>query len=153
MPGSWPQSELPYLDSTTCIVTSGATRKYNCLAWAAGDSHRRWEPDPDEDYYWPPGVPRKLTIEAFVLAYNTLGFNVCFSAALENGVEKIAIFAIERNDRKIPTHAALQLETGTWTSKLGDFEDIEHPAVDAVNGPAYGQPVIYMRRPRPSTGL
>lgn len=153
MPGSWPQNEFPHLTSTTCTVTSGATRRYNCLAWAAGESHQRWEPDPDEDYYWPPGVPRRLTLEAFVLAYTYLGFSVCFSAALENGLQKIAIFAIERNGTMIPTHAALQLETGSWTSKLGDFEDIEHPALESVNGPIYGRPAIYMQRPSSSTNF
>ena len=153
MPGSWPESEFPYLNSTTCTITSGASRKYNCLAWAAGENHQRWEPDLGEDWYWPPGVPRELTFPAFVLAYSTLGFNVCFSSALEEGMEKIAIFGIERSGVKVPTHAALQLETGSWTSKLGDFEDIEHPAVDAVSGPIYGRPIVYMQRPRPSTNI
>ncbi len=153
MPGSWTQGEFPYLSSATCTVTSAATRRYNCLAWAAKESHRRWEPDPNEDYYWPPEAPRALTLEAFTIAYGTLGFKICFSNALEPGVEKIAIFAIERNGVLRPTHAALQLETGAWTSKLGDLEDIEHAPVEAVNGPIYGEPAIYMQRPRSSTNI
>lgn len=153
MPGSWSPTEFPFLDSTSCSVTSACTRRYNCLAWAAGENHQRWEPDPAEDYHWPPGVPRELTLNAFVQAYATLGFEVCFSNALERGVEKIAIYAIERNGVNIPTHAALQLETGVWTSKLGDLEDIHHPSVDAVNGPIYGRPAIYMQRPRSSTNI
>ena len=48
----------------------------------------------------------------------------------------------------VPTHAALQLESGAWTSKLGDFEDIEHVTVDAVNGPLYGRPVAFLSRRR-----
>jgi len=71
--------------------------------------------------------------------------------ALEAGVEKIAIFAKERNAVMVPTHAALQLPTGVWTSKLGDFEDIEHLTIDAVNGPVYGRPVAYMKRRRASS--
>lgn len=86
---------------------------------------------------------------AFMQAYETLGFRLCFGDALENGVEKVAIFGKERNGVIIPTHAALQLESGAWTSKLGDFEDIEHSILDAVNGPVYGRPVVYMKRPRP----
>ena len=104
-------------------------------------------------YYWPAGAPRALTIEAFVLAYETLGFRLCFSSALENGIEKIALFGKEQGGVTTPTHAALQLESGAWTSKLGDFEDIRHVTVDAVRGPAYGQPVCFLARRRPSTNL
>jgi len=48
---------------------------------------------------------------------------------------------------------ARQLLDGSWTSKLGDAEDITHYTLDAVEsyGPApfygeYGAPVVYMRR-------
>ena len=48
MPGSWSLQDFPHLDLNTCSVTSPCTRTYNCLAWAAGESHQRWEPDPAE---------------------------------------------------------------------------------------------------------
>lgn len=61
------------------------------------------------------------------------------------------------NGVTVPTHAAVQLETDMWTSKMGDFEDIWHDTVGAVNGPLYGEPVLYMERPRtaphPSTNF
>ena len=41
---------------------------------------------------------------------------------LQDGYEKIAIYALDGE----PTHAARQLDTGRWTSKLGKHEDIEH---------------------------
>jgi hypothetical protein len=46
---------------------------------------------------------------------------------------------IAENEPPIPTHAALQLESGDWTSKLGDFEDISHSTIEAVSGPVYGR--------------
>jgi len=87
-----------------------------------------------------------MTMDAFVKAYETLGYRLCFGDALEPGLEKIAIFGIERNGITVPTHAALQLQSGEWTSKLGDFEDIRHANPDNVNGPVYGRPVAFMAR-------
>ena len=80
-------------------------------------------------------------------AYETLGFRLCFSNALEDGLEKTAIFGIDRNGITVPTHVALQLGSGAWTSKLGDLEDIRHSTPDDVNGPVYGRPALYMVRP------
>jgi hypothetical protein len=44
------------------------------------------------------------------------------------------------------THAARQLPTGKWTSKLGKAEDIEHDSPDDVAGGIYGEVVLFMRR-------
>jgi hypothetical protein len=86
---------------------------------------------------------------AFIQAYGTKGYSLCYNNSLEEGLEKIALFGKEINGIPTPTHAALQLASGVWTSKLGPFEDIEHPSVDAVNGPVYGSIVCYLSRPRP----
>jgi len=84
-----------------------------------------------------------------VAAYESLGFSLCFSGGLEAGVEKVVLFGISRSETTIPTHAAIQLELGEWSSKMGDFEDISHLAVDAVSGPIYGKVICFMERPRP----
>ncbi|HEY6350039.1 MAG TPA: hypothetical protein VI636_11580, partial [Candidatus Angelobacter sp.] len=64
-------------------------------------------------------------------------------------LEKIAVFGHKAQDGTVtPTHAALQLESGEWTSKLGPFEDITHKKLEDVNGPTYGKPVCFMSRPR-----
>lgn len=76
-------------------------------------------------------------------AYRIVGFEECESPDLEDGYEKVAIFADATHD---PRHAARQLPNGKWTSKLGDHVDIEHAAVQAVGGEFYGEPVVYMRR-------
>jgi hypothetical protein len=88
-------------------------------------------------------------MEAFVEAFQTLGYELCLNGSLEVGVEKIAIFGKKQsNEPAIPTHAALQLSSGEWTSKLGPFEDIVHREIDSVDGPVYGRARIYMSRPR-----
>jgi hypothetical protein len=118
---------------------------YNCIAWAAGKSHEWWWPGPDlEDEYWPPDVAREVTLAAFQAAFAGLGYLPCLSAVLEPEVEKVALFA--RPDGK-PTHAARQLPSGRWTSKLGESEDVEHNLHD-LEGAVYGRVVLVMARRR-----
>ena len=151
MPGSWPSHELPNLTIQTCQVTSAASRRYNCIAWASKDTTRWWWPDAQGLYYWPPGVPREETLPAFMLAYEKQGYKLCFNDSLQAGVEKIAIFGHKQLDGiAVPTHAALQLESGEWSSKLGIFEDVRHKSLDDANGPAYGKMICCMSRPRPA---
>jgi hypothetical protein len=63
---------------------------------------------------------------------------------LESGFEKIALFASDG----VPKHAARQLESGRWTSKLGTREDIEH-ALHDLEGAIYGSVALVMKRPLP----
>jgi hypothetical protein len=64
-----------------------------------------------------------------------LGFQRCDSADLEPDVQKIAIFAKTNGE---PTHVARQLPNGKWTSKLGDWEDIEHELAGIEGEKMYG---------------
>jgi hypothetical protein len=148
MPYSWSPREHPYLNPQTCAITSPKANRYNCIAWAAGDDKNAWWPIKG---YWPPKVPRERTLEAFIQAFETCGYKLCKDGALEAGVEKIAIFGTTnpRDGSITPQHAALQLESGEWTSKMGPLEDITHKSVHDVNGPCYGEPKRYMSRPRP----
>jgi hypothetical protein len=134
---------FPSLTPENHSFESPADKRYNCIAWAAGETARYWWPDSMDQAYWPPGVPREETIEAFVQAYATLGYVPCDSADLEPGFEKTAIYA----SGATPTHAARQLPSGVWTSKLGPQEDIEHTTPEAVEGPEYGKVAVVLRRP------
>lgn len=135
------ERKFPGLIGTGWVITSPSTPVYNCIAWAASETHRFWWPNPQA--YWPPSVPREETIEAFVSAFATLGYLPCDSDQSEAGIEKVALFAAGDT----PQHAARQLETGTWTSKLGKNMDIEHP-LKAVEGNEYGSIVEILQRPR-----
>lgn len=149
MPGSWAPHLLPRLVAANHRITSPATPRYNCLAWAAGEAHRNWWPDPMGVDYWPPGVPREITLNAFVVAYGLLGYRLTMKGALEAGVEKLALYGTGPLGSEKPTHAALQLPSGQWTSKLGKAEDIEHAGAADVEGPVYGRVICYFSRPRP----
>lgn len=50
-------------------------------------------------------------------------------------------------------HAARQLPTGAWTSKIGNLEDIEHAELDALAGPLYGSPAVVLSRPIQRTAV
>ena len=128
-------------------ATSPATPEYNCIAWAAGETDRWWWPDPMRLGAWPPGVPRQETLEAFLQAYETLGYEPCESDTLDPGVEKVAIYV---DDAGRPTHAARQLPSRKWTSKLGRAEDIEHDSLheDYPPGCRCGQVAATLARGR-----
>lgn len=139
------ESAFPSLSGTSYEITSIATPQYNCIAWAAGDAARWWWPDSPEQFFWPEGVPRQPTVAAFSEAFRRLGYEICQDASFETGVEKVAIFA--HIDGR-PTHAARQLDDGTWTSKLGQGVDIRHIELDHVSGALYGNPVLFLQRRR-----
>lgn len=130
------------LSDAEYAVTSPEDVLYNCIAFAADDTSQKWWPNAPT--YWPI-AEREESIPNFLAAFQTLGYEECASAELEDGVEKIALYA---DADAIPTHMALQTESGKWKSKLGDFEDIEHATLDQLNGFDYGQAVTYLKRKR-----
>jgi hypothetical protein len=123
---------------------------YNCIAYAAGETDKRWWPHPDKfAFYWPEHLPRepvnRETVENFLLAFEWKGYKRgCKNGEFEEGVEKVALFTIAG----VPKHAARQLESGCWTSKCGRLEDIQHETLAAVEGRIYGNAVFFLHRRR-----
>ena len=138
---------LPGLRGQTYQITSPREDNYNCIAWAAGDNRNWWWPDLAEEDIWPAGAARVETVAAFRDAFATLGYRVCDDDRLEAGYEKMALFALAG----APKHAARQLPSGRWTSKLGTREDIEH-ALHDLTGAVYGSVVLVMKRPLSAAG-
>lgn len=136
------KAEFPALSHLNHRVTSEQSRLYNCIAYAFGDESRRWEPDPFDQYYWPPGAPREPTVDAAKAVIALNGYKPSSNRLAEKNVHKIALYA--KGD--IATHLAKQLLKGKWSSKLGDAEDIEH-SLDALEGPHYGYVTQVFERP------
>ena len=68
---------------------------------------------------------------------------MCGSPEYESGYEKVAIYGKDGEWK----HAARQLtEDGTWTSKLGPEDDINHATLEALAGATYGTVVQIMKR-------
>jgi hypothetical protein len=66
---------------------------------------------------------REVTLSALTAAFLAIGYVVGGDESLEPGFEEVALFA---DAARTPTHAARQLPSGAWTSKLGNAEDIAH---------------------------
>jgi hypothetical protein len=135
---------FPGLRGQRYRLTSPPDRRYNCIAFAAGDTSRWWWPDEEGEDTWPPGVQRSVTLPAFLDAFATLGYELADDERLEASLEKVAIFALGG----VPKHAARQLPTGRWVSKLGRGEDIEH-ALHDLTGLVYGSVALVIKRPLP----
>ena len=79
----------------------------------------------------------------FIKAFGSIGFTACGNANIEHGYEKVALY-VDENGK--PTHAARQLSSGRWTSKLGKIQDIEHE-LDGLTGEVYGVVAQVLKRP------
>jgi len=146
------ETNYPNLINTNWKLKSPGTINYQCIAWAACDTSRRWWPIGDPPVtYWPPNVPAEETVACFVQAFATLGYSPCTMATFEFGFQRVALYVDEYD---VPTHVARQHFWGRgWLSKMGDWEDILHPELDNVEGrttplPArgYGRVHTIMRR-------
>lgn len=139
------QTLFPGLRTTPFRLASPRARNYNCIGFAANDEENWWWPEGDAPtIYWPPGAPRELTLNAFSAVFLMLGYTVGGGDTHDPGIEKVALFA---DSSGTPTHAARQLATGQWTSKLGEAEDIEHD-LRALEGEIYGTVAMILTRPR-----
>lgn len=84
-------------------------------------------------------------MECFVTTFSKYGYQPCESDDLEAGYEKVAIYV---DSTGTPTHMARQLGSGTWTSKLGKLEDIEHTTLEQLEGEkSYGSAYQILKRP------
>lgn len=129
------EAQFPGLCGTNYDVVSPQTPNYNCIAWAAFDDHRWWWPDAFGLYFWPQGIQRASTVDAFVAAFVGLGYELCANADHEDGFERVAIFVSA--DGSV-SHMARERPDGTWTSKLGNSYDIIHIALTDIQGQKYG---------------
>jgi hypothetical protein len=148
------EATLAHLRDEKYEITSPETPLYNCFAWAADDDQHWWEPpnplydllDPVPTRFWPKGALLELTVAGLVSAFATRHYSECDTGDLEPGFEKVAIYVNPATE--VPTHAARQLETGAWTSKIGAWEDVTHSTLQGVECPDYGRAVRFLRRPR-----
>jgi hypothetical protein len=153
MAGNWDPNNFPRLTDAVYAITSCETTQYNCIAWAATDILRWWEPVQGTHYgrpiFWPNKRLLDYSVAAYAAAFATIGYVDSGNGHLEAGWEKVALFAEETKPGVFEvTHAARQLAGGTWTSKLGNGEDIAHLSVTDLCGPAYGSVVRFLKRRR-----
>src|SRR5579859_4156473 len=102
------ESIFKRLNERNHTLTSPRTPEYNCIAFAAGETHRWWWPI---GAYWPDNLPRLESVDGFVLAFETLGYVVCESGNLESGFERSQFM---KNQANLPTwRGNCHLENGS----------------------------------------
>ncbi len=139
------EKQFPKIRKQGYKITSVETLDYNCFAWVIGIVSQWWSPEVGDGYHWPKDMPRKLEVKTFLKLYELNGgYLPCSNPELEKGFEKIALYADLNGN---VTHASRQAESGRWTSKLGDWEDIDHNTLEALEGDFYGKVVQILKRP------
>lgn len=145
MPFEVIQDAFPNIAIEGYEITSADTLDYNCFAWAMRDEANWWSHAEEDGHTWRAGVPRTGDVACYIELFRKEGgFKPCQDPELEDGYEKIAIYALDG----MAQHAARQLPSGRWTSKLGDWEDIQHDTLAALEGDLYGNVVQIMKRER-----
>lgn len=131
-------------------VTSKSTPNYNCIAWAC-NYNERWiqppylgRPNLDCVLWWPPEVPEGLQIDCLIQLFELHGYCMCNSFEHEDGFRKVALFIDEQS--KEWTHAARELSNGCWTSKLGEYHDIQHGSPYTIENESYGKVFCIMKK-------
>ena len=142
MPEQEKLKHWPNLTKGSFDYASEHTVEYNCVAWALGEMHRLYD---SYGYDFPQDLKEKHTVENYAEFFRRHGFEICSDGSLEKGMEKLALYA-DKNGEFM--HVARQKTTGNWTSKMGDYEDVDHLTLRALQGTDYGEVVIFMRRPR-----
>jgi len=140
------ESLFPRLRGSGYQITSEQADQPNCIGWALY-SNLYFDPGGSVmgGYYWPPGVRRDDSLEAWSEVFALHNYRDCDADAVEPDSEKIAIYVGPDGD---PWHVARQLTSGEWTSKLNKLEDIRHPTLDALVGAHYVRIAKIMKRPR-----
>ncbi|MBP1678031.1 MAG: hypothetical protein H6Q20_2590 [Bacteroidetes bacterium] len=131
-------------------VTSNGTPAYNCIAWAYKIDNRWMWPNTGEYpfldgvHYWPSEDILDCNVNNFIDAFKLKGYECCDSCQFEPGYRKIALYV--KPGTTECTHAARELSNGCWTSKLGEYNDIQHGTVEAIENDVYGKVYCYMKK-------
>jgi hypothetical protein len=141
-------------------VSSPIDVNYNCIAWAGMRSDEFWWPEVEPynrfdgvKYNWPFKIEHNENLKFFIELFSNLGYTQ-ESNNIDNEhpkFRKIALY-IKNNPSNTDilnspcTHAARQLKSGLWASKLGRYHDIEHSNPYDLEGSAYGKLAIILKK-------
>ncbi|WP_303180125.1 hypothetical protein [uncultured Butyricimonas sp.] len=133
-------------------ITSPKDICYNCIAWAYGLYKDRWmqfDTTPKLDgvwFWWPEGIVVDSSVNAYVEAFKTNGFELCDNGDKEDDFIKIALYEKNEDGLLKCSHAARQKRDGSWMSKLGPSHDIVHGDPYLIEGDAYGKVSCFMKK-------
>ncbi len=124
---------FPNLTSNKFEYTSLKTDDYNCIAWAL-DKVDEWMQIRDMG---------RLIYESqrYIDLFRQHGFEECDWYDSNRDFRHIAVYIDTKTGRF--KHVARQLPDGSWTSKLGEWEDIMHHSPFSLIGKSYKR--IYIK--------
>lgn len=131
---------FPNLAAEGFEIVDQPSERYNCIAYAAGDTSEWWWPDGVN--YWPPWAAPTDRIESLQEAFAGQGYERCDDSTVEVGYQKVALYEISGRMQ----HAAVQMPNGRWRSKMGKGPTIEHRSPESLSNGIYGEPNVSMRR-------
>jgi len=141
---------LPRLQPSRYEVKSHATPRYNCVAFANGDERHWWEAGVfGGRFFWPPEIREDSTLQAWRQLFVSQGYVPTTNRNIELGFEKVAIY-VSLEDFST-THVA-KSDGRVWKSKLGKGQDIDHYALDVLEGDQedeYGVVELVLKRVAP----
>ena len=105
------KKDFPHLDWNTFAEKSEKTVQYNCVAFAVGDTSRRWWPNAD-GAYWPSkeeGVPQEETVQAFIAALGTPDIPSAIPAILKGDLKRLQ--SMPTAQRRCPGMRPIKFQT------------------------------------------
>ncbi|MXZ23564.1 MAG: hypothetical protein F4Y80_01640 [Caldilineaceae bacterium SB0665_bin_21] len=119
---------FPKLATQGFKIVEPPSDRYNCIAFAAGDTGAWWSiHSPD---YWRAHATRSNRIANLVEVFAGLDFERCRNSRTEPDFGKVALY----EQLRAWTHAAVQTPQGTWLSNIGAGSVIEHDNPEALTG-------------------
>lgn len=135
-------AQFPALAAAGYEIVGEPSYEYNCIAYAAGETHRWWSHEETFRCYWPEPASRTPLIASLVEVFAALGYEPVTDDSVETGYVKVALY--QNNGQW--THAGRQMPNGHWRSKLGAGPLIEHYTLQSLAGELYGAVHCVMRR-------
>ena len=132
---------FPNLASEEFETVEEPSNRYNCIAYAAGDTSDWWWPDGIN--YWPPWATLTERIESLIEVFEGLGYEQCDDSRSETAYQKVALYEAQGEMK----HVAVQMPNGRWRSKMGQGPVIEHRSPESLADGIYGGVNCFMRRP------
>jgi hypothetical protein len=129
---SWVNERFIHIHES--FVVTSPCDFYNCVSHALGRTTGLIWPS-QLDAEWPADIAYSDHISSFTKMLARHGYEPCTSSNIEVGHEKIALYTKDG----FVKHAARQMDSGRWTSKLGykDY-DIAHHSLADLEGKCYG---------------
>ena len=125
---------------------------YNCIAHSLGYNHITIWPISKRFWVWDKTLPYINTINNFVSLYRKFNYEICEDSSWEFEYDKIALYISVLSGRNTVSHAAKQIDSYWWSSKIGGDELFEH-TLEAIENKNVGTKYVFLKRPKNLSSL